>query len=210
MMVARKVVLVEGKDDEHVIKHLCGNRGIPPVLKVEGHQSVENLLETIPVRLKATYEGDIVGIVLDADESLIDRWAAVRNHLQRLAYSDVPAHATKTGMIIDPPAESLLPRVGVWLMPNNQLNGMLEDFLALLVPENSHLFARVQRTVDDIPLSEQLFSATARSKVLIHTWLAWQKDPGLPFGTAITARFLDPLHTDADTFVTWLRELFRL
>ena len=209
-MVATKVVMVEGKDDEHVIKHLCGNRGIPAILKVEGHQSVENLLETIPVRLKATYDGDIIGIVLDADESLIDRWAAVRNHLAKLSYSEVPAFPASKGFIIDPPQGSLLPRVGIWLMPNNHLNGMLEDFLALLVPANSPLFARVQRTVDEIPPSERLFSSAARSKAVIHNWLAWQKDPGLPFGTAITARFLDPLHAEADTFVAWLRELFHL
>ncbi len=113
-------------------------------------------------------------------------------------------------MIIDPPEESLLPRVGVWLMPDNQLNGMLEDFLALLVPAKSLLFDRIKKTVDEIPENERLFSPPARSKVLIHTWLAWQKDPGLPFGTAITARFLDPLHSEADKFVAWLRELFRI
>lgn len=209
-MVATKVVMVEGKDDEHVIKHLCGNRGIPPVLKVLGHQSVENLLESIPVRLKAAYDGDIVGIVLDADESLTNRWAAVRQHLLKLSYANVPITPANFGLIIDPPDESLLPRVGVWLMPDNQLNGMLEDFLALLVPASAPLFDRIKRTVDDIPDTERLFSLTARSKVLIHTWLAWQKDPGLPFGTAITARFLDPLHTEADKFVAWLRQLYRL
>lgn len=209
-MGAARIVMVEGKDDEHVIKHLCGNRGIPPVLKVSGHLSVENLLDSIPVRLKASYDGDIVGVVLDADVSLADRWAAVRRHLQELSYPNVPATPASSGVIVDPPDDTLLPRVGIWLMPDNQLNGMLEDFLALLVPEDSPLFDRINRTVDEIPVAERLFPTTARSKVLIHTWLAWQKDPGLPFGTAITARFLDPLHAKADTFVAWLRELFRL
>lgn len=209
-MGGNKVVLVEGKDDEHVIKHLCGNRAIPVILKIEGHQSVEDLLASIPVRLKASYDGDIVGIVLDADVSLVNRWAAVRNHLVALKYPNVPELAVQTGMIVDPPEGVLLPRVGVWLMPDNLLNGMLEDFLAFLVPRDSTLFARVKRTIDEIPADEQLFSRAVQSKAVIHTWLAWQKDPGLPFGTAITARFLDPMKPEADTFLAWLRTLFCL
>lgn len=207
-MGRRNVVLVEGKDDEHVIKHLCGNRAAAVILEFQGHQSVEDLLASIPVRLKASYDGDIVGIVLDADVSLANRWVAVRNQLVALKYPNVPELAVPTGMIVDPPESVLLPRVGVWLMPDNLLNGMLEDFLALLVPSDSTLFARVKRTIDEIPADEQLFSTAIYSKAVIHTWLAWQKDPGLPFGTAITARFLDPMKPEADAFLAWIRTLY--
>ena len=34
-MPGRKILLVEGKDDEHVLKHICGNRGIPELDSVE-------------------------------------------------------------------------------------------------------------------------------------------------------------------------------
>lgn len=209
-MGGKKLVMVEGKDDEHVIKHLCGNRGIPECLTVKSHQSVEELLKAIPVQLKATNEGDVVGVVLDADNDLQARWTAIRGHLLQLKYTSVPEVPGHAGTIIDAPENSTLPRTGIWLMPDNQLQGFLEHFLALLVPANSALFERVKRTVAEIPEDERLFRDVAAPKALIHTWLAWQQTPGLPFGTAITARFLDPFHSEADRFVAWLRELFRI
>ncbi len=42
----------------------------------------------------------------------------------------------------------------------------------------------------------------------MHTWLAWQNKPGRPFGTAITARYLDADVPEATAFVAWLEKLF--
>ena len=47
-----------------------------------------------------------------------------------------------------------------------------------------------------------------RSKALIHTWLAWQEDPGTPLGLAVTKRYLDGDHALAQQFVQWLLRLF--
>jgi hypothetical protein len=48
------------------------------------------------------------------------------------------------------------------------------------------------------------------SKAFIHTWLAWQKDPGLPMGRAITAKALSADSAIAVSFVNWLNRLFNL
>ncbi len=211
-MGGKNIELVEGKDDEHVIKHLCGNRGIPACLTLKSHEGVEELLEAIPVQLKATNDRDVVGVVHDADDNVQARWSAIRSLLLQSSYStsSVPAVPAHAGTIIEAPEDSVLPRVGIWLMPDNQTQGILEDFLALLVPANSALFERVKRTVDGIPEHERLFPEVGTPEALIHAWLAWQEKPGLPLGTAITARFLDPYHPEADSFVAWLRELFRI
>ena len=42
----------------------------------------------------------------------------------------------------------------------------------------------------------------------MHTWLAWQENPGRPYGTAITARFLDAEAPQADVLVAWINYLF--
>lgn len=47
-------------------------------------------------------------------------------------------------------------------------------------------------------------------KAMIHTWLAWQREPGRPMGLAITKRFLDPEAPSAMEFVAWVRRLFDL
>jgi hypothetical protein len=33
--MAKTILLVEGTDDKHVIKQLCGNRGFPEINKIE-------------------------------------------------------------------------------------------------------------------------------------------------------------------------------
>jgi hypothetical protein len=45
-------------------------------------------------------------------------------------------------------------------------------------------------------------------KARIHTWLAWQENPGLPFGTAITARYFGADSQEALKFVNWFNLLF--
>jgi hypothetical protein len=56
----------------------------------------------------------------------------------------VPDDPAAEGTIIDPPDDKLLPRVGVWIMPDNQMKGILEDFLRFLVPGGSLLCISIQ------------------------------------------------------------------
>lgn len=207
-MPGRKILLVEGTDDEHVLKHLCGNRNVGNLDEVKPQGSAELLLENFPVRLK---ESDVesLGVVIDADTDLATRWHSLRDRLTAAGYQNVPANPVPAGTILNPPPESLLPRVGVWIMPNNQTPGILEDFLKFLVPASgSQLFDHVKSSVDGIPTVERRFTVLAKPKAVIHTWLAWQEELGKPLGTAITAKFLDPSVTEADALVSWLKNLF--
>jgi hypothetical protein len=53
-MATKKILLVEGPDDEHVLKHLCGNRDVPRLDEVKSHGGVDQLLDGFPVQLKAS------------------------------------------------------------------------------------------------------------------------------------------------------------
>ena len=206
-MPGRRVLLVEGKDDEHVLKHICGNRGIPELDGVIPHDGVEDLLEAFSGRLKASNEPDSVfGVVIDADTNLDARWQSIQSLLSQIGYEDVPHDPTPTGTILDPPGQTMLPRVGIWIMPDNKATGILENFLQFLIPQPSDLFNHVTSSVDRIP--DRRFSTNDKPKVIIHTWLAWQSEPGNPYGTAITARFLDPNLPEADVLISWLNRLF--
>lgn len=206
-MSAKRILLVEGVDDEHVIKHLCGNRN-GPRLDIKGHGGVDRLLDSIPVRLKASEDGDIVGVVIDADTDIHSRWHSLRNILIRLGYQTVTDNPSPDGSIFDPPMGTLLPRVGIWMMPDNQSQGILEDFLRFLIPTGSLLFDHVASSVAAIPEGERRFTLLAEPKALIHTWLAWQAEPGKPLGTSITARYLDPDVAQVDILISWLNRLF--
>ena len=102
-MADRKILLVEGPDDEHVLKHICGNRGIARLDEVKPHGGVEQLLESIPVQVKAGEDGDIVGVVIDADTDVKARWQSVRDRLINLGYQDVPGRPHAGRQVLDPP-----------------------------------------------------------------------------------------------------------
>ena len=208
-MANGKILLVEGTDDEHVLKHICGNRGIPHLDEVEKYDGIEKLIESIGVRLSLLNgEGDVVGVVIDADTNIGSRWQSIRDRITDIGYQNVPDQPDSDGTILDSPSGTLLPRLGVWIMPNNQTSGILEDFLRFLVPQPNILFDHARDSVKTIPEGERRFKPLDEPKAVIHTWLAWQKEPGRPFGTAITARFLDPDVPEVDVLVAWLKRLF--
>lgn len=203
--MASRILLVEGRNDVRILRHLCVQRGIQ--LECIKHLGgVRPLLENIPVQLRASSEdGDVVGVVIDADTDLSSRWQSIRDRVSKLGYL-VPAQPNKDGTIIDPPEGTLCPRFGVWVMPDNQTPGILENFLQFLIPQTDQLLGYAKSCVVNIP--NRLFSDLAEPKAVIHTWLAWQSDPGIRLGTAINAKFLDPDTPKADELVSWLRRLF--
>lgn len=199
-MTVRKL-LVEGNDDLHVVKSLCMAYAVPEVFTIIDKKGISNLHETLPTELK-TSELEVLGILVDADTDLVARWQSLRASLTGAGYS-VPLQPVPEGTILQ---ENERPTVGIWLMPDNQLPGLLEHFVAELIPGDDPLWPYAQNCVGNIP--EQRFSEVARAKANIHTWLAWQEEPGKPMGTAITARYLDPDSARAQVFVDWLRALF--
>lgn len=100
--------------------------------------------------------------------------------------------------------------VGVWLMPDNTVAGMLEHFISFLVPADDALWAKAQECVQRIPEPERRFPPNHSIKAQVHTWLAWQEEPGKPMGQAITKRYLDAEAHDAQRFMSWIRQLYSL
>ncbi|MCK6627368.1 MAG: hypothetical protein L6R45_19595 [Anaerolineae bacterium] len=206
-------LLVEGKNDQHVIWALCEMYQLPetfdvivPVGDNEGENSggIETLLADIPVRLKESGLKTL-GMVVDADEDIQACWRSIRSRLQKAQY-DIPVQPSQEGFILSLPNR---PRIGVWVMPDNQLPGRLEDFVGHLIPPKDGLKPIAEKTLQSIEKKQlNLFRPIHRSKALIHTWLAWQETPGMPMGQAITARVLLHDQTLANSFVSWLRRLF--
>ncbi len=104
-------------------------------------------------------------------------------------------------------SEKGLPRLGFWLMPDNRIDGMLEDFCREMI--DARATAIVEKCLNIAQESgHATFKSTHRSKAFVHTYLAWQDEPGRPLGQAITARVLRGKTSTADAFVNWLTTLF--
>jgi hypothetical protein len=206
-MAGKRILMVEGPDDEHVVMHICGEKQLGRIDKIVPYGGKDPLLEAIGIRLKES-DISVLGILLDADTDLPARWQAVSSRLKKAGYLDVPLEPMPEGTIIVAPGDSLLPRVGIWLMPDNRLPGILENFLCFLVPENDPLFEHVEQAIDRIPENQRRFDDMKKPKAKIHTWLAWQDEPGKPLGQAISARYLDPSMPAASVFAAWIQKTF--
>ena len=146
--MGERVLLVEGEDDQHVMWNLFEVRAVPEVFRVERPKTNSNggenggldqLLKSIPYWLAST-ELDCFAIVLDAnDKGPVIRWQSIRSRLLNAGYQEIPEKHDPKGTVFDLSLRAGTPRsvrFSVWVMPDNQTTGMLEDFVARLIQED--------------------------------------------------------------------------
>jgi hypothetical protein len=203
-MRTKKELLVEGKDDQHVIWALCKKFNIPESFDVIDCEGIEKLYDAIPVRFKQSGIKTI-GIIIDADTEINSRWMAVKNILSQQDFA-IPNELPREGLILLNKNDI---KVGVWIMPDNNLNGILEDFISFLVPDSDELLPIVNNTLDEIENRKlNKYSLIHKSKAKIHTWLAWQETPGAPMGLSITKKYLNTNDATCLHLIEWLQALF--
>lgn len=201
-------LLVEGNDDFHALCNLFIRHGLPDVFGIKEKKGYIGVLDTLNEELKRA-NLQALGIIVDADEDLQARWQALRNRLIEFGYTDIPSQPCTNGTIIPSPD---FPTVGIWIMPNNQVPGILENFIAFLIPnrDSNPAWQYALQCVEAIPAGCQAFPEVRRPKAQLHTWLAWQEEPGKPIGQAISARYFEAKTDAADVFINWLKRLFQL
>jgi hypothetical protein len=198
-----KKLLVEGTDDKHIILALRDKYDIPLEYKdIIDCNGIEKLISLIPSEIK-TPDIDSLGIIVDADTDLQARYDSIKNKLLNFNF---PKKMPEKGLILDNGEQ----RIGVWIMPNNNLNGILEDFISFLVPADDKLLPIVDETLQSIENQKlNQYAYIHKSKARIHTWLAWQENPGTPMGQSITKKYLSTDKATCLNFIQWLTELFR-
>jgi hypothetical protein len=215
ILPAPDLLLGEGPDDANLLYHLLKHHSVPVVerdrtsvagVDIRDGGGINTLLNAIPVWLRRS-ELQRLGIVIDADSDIAARWQSLQDRLRGAGYNTVPNTPNPAGTIITQPD---LPAVGVWLMPNNVLPGMLEDFARLLMPANDTLWLKAAQCLQSLDETERRFSANHLSKAHLHTWLAWQEEPGKPIGQAVTNCYFDANAPQAQQLIEWIRRLFNL
>lgn len=202
-MASQNILLVEGPNDKHVFWSLLQYHQLPQTFEIEDKGGIERVKETMEVRLKRGLPvTERLGVVIDADVDLAARWDSLRSILATSGYLNIPTIPHSNGTVI---VQEDKPTVGIWLMPDNKLPGVLEDFVSFLVPQGDLLWANAKKCVKQAAKLNPRFN---QSKAHIHTWLAWQDEPGKPLGQAITARYLDASSPNATQLMEWLRQLF--
>ncbi len=207
-MAQSRLMLVEGTDDKHVVYNLSEKNRFYPEFEVSQEGGVPKLLKEFGIRLKVKEPGlERLGLLIDADDQLGTKWNSVKAILIKAGFSSVPSEPDSNGTVIEPP-NAFLPRVGIWLMPDNVRPGMLEDFLIELVPPEDSLWKYTQTVVDGIPATDRRFREQHLIKAYVHTWLAWQEQPGIPMGKAIGLGFFASTNPLVVRFLVWLTRLY--
>ena len=199
-----RVLLVEGVDDKHVIRHICERQTTPmPDFQIVEKDGVDRLLDAISVEAKVA-DRTALGIVVDANDSPDSRWQSIMDRLLR-ADVTLPSAIERAGVVIPVDEGSgATVRVGVWLMPDNEAPGHIEDFVIKLIPGQDPVWPLAQDYVDRIPPRHRPRDV---SKAELHAWLAARTEPRR-MGQAIGFGDLPVTGTVPARFVAWLRRLF--
>lgn len=210
---ATRRLLVEGSKDQRVLPYLLESNG---VAWPKGNEPVDvksiggKTLTADEIEAEFSAPGlQVLGLMLDADESAASTWQRVRGWFED-RFPDMPTTIPPAGFISLPNAKGI--KLGVWIMPDNAASGMLETFLKYLVPEAHD--AVLHHAVESRDTAKRDFNAPFKiahaDKALIHTWLAWQDEPGLQLHDAVKFKILSPNATSSKPFVAWFRLLFQV
>jgi hypothetical protein len=208
---------VEGKDDLYVIASLLERHGVrmdevSRPLKIQHHDDDDPkrsgdtvVLEVMAETIKNATDRP-VGFVIDIDLKTSDRWASVSAALKAAGLSP-PKNCPADGYVAQVPGYPH--QVGVWLMPDCISDHCkLEHLLTTLVRSDDPLWPHAETATLEAKKKGAEFTNGAMIKAVVHCWLAWRKDPGVPFGTAIKAKFFGHDSNEAKAFLRWLGKLY--
>ncbi len=216
-------LIIEGQDSwvlaELWGKHLPNPKGYPTkeILKQKEFFKPANGYANVPRLVSATLKIEgltNLGIIVDANEIGVgSRWDAIKNRLSEKFGKEVLANLSpKSGGVVIR-KEGVPLTVGVWIMPDNESYGYLEHFLENMLPPDgkTELWDYIRMTLKDLQSQKFCeFEEKAYQKALVRTWLAWQQEPGLSFGTALTKGYFNPNAESVKPFLEWISNTFEL
>lgn len=208
----KKVLLVEGVDDVLTILGLLDANKTEKNFEIIDCKGKDNLMPVFDSVLKNPSAYSVVGIILDADKNANSRWQQVRDRLIKTGfYQCEKMPLDNQGVIIEGTDVEIYPKVGIWIMPNNEYSGTLENFLLDMIDKEDVLLNKVEDVLTDIEsLNIKRYKDIDRNKAKVHTFLSWEKNPGKSLRTEIVSRVLNPRTKTAEIFFEWLKLLYSI
>lgn len=209
------LLLVEGRDDLHVLSALAEIYEITETFSIKDTEGIERLFDDLPIVLATARHRELkfdierLGVVIDANNEISERWKSIYDILKAKGYP-IKNKTDNNGLIIEDDSKEI-PFVGVWIMPDNNKNGMLEDFFRDFIPENDKLISKVNLCIDEVSNDKELPTPKPRSKAEIRTWLAWQEKSESRMGYALSDKkdHLNIHNENTVKFIDWIKRLFQ-
>lgn len=215
-MSAKNILLVEGEADRGFFEALCLLLSIPADVRVAtpkdtggAHKGVLSHLTAVLMPQLQDGQLERIGVVVDADRAMHGSGfaATLRRFTDALAQGGYrPNPAAASGLVFT--HQDGLADLGLWIMPNNADEGILEDWIKQCVHSGEGiLYQHGEKSIDAIP-SGPKFQSWHRTKAEVATWLAWQEKPGNGLYNAVKPDLLDtsaPLYAG---LYAWLKHVF--
>jgi len=212
-------LIVEGSD-AIVLANIFMKKRLPPpkgygnptkfkneFVKVAG--SISKIQAVLEEELD-TPDVQYIGIIVDADKKgAMARLKSLLDFIQKKIGVSLPsAELTENGFGYQFMDDLY---IGIWVMPDNKNEGYLEHFLAEMIPANDKTWQFAQEKLSELTKQDFCqFTEAKIQKALVHTYLAWQKTPGLPMGTAISAGYFNIESPLVENFADWFKNTFIL
>ncbi len=220
MALQEKKLLVEGETDRNFFKACLRQAGIveqvwvgPPIDFSDKKYGKGNALHILPNLIEGLADGSSkrLAIIVDADFPETDlgftkTWLKIAKILRDSGYS-LPDNPQKSSAGFLFPHTDGLPDFGLWIMPNNSTDGLLEDFIkASIINAEKPLLSHAIKIVEKLPTRK--FKEIHLRKAEIATWMAWQTMPGQSLDGAVVGKLLDFQTGQAKHFLDWLKKVY--
>lgn len=203
-------LFVEGINDLHIVASLCAHHKVTENFNIEDCRGIENVIGKFRIALTNPAVYQRIGVVIDADSDMKSRWKQLIDILEKSGKYNCEKLELSAGGLILHPLKMWDAVVGIWIMPDNTLVGMLEDFALSLVSPEDALMRKAESVLSELEAQGiQQYKEAHRSKAKVHTFLAWHDEPGKPIGQAITAHILNPDAVQAKVFIDWINKLYK-
>ena len=186
-MSSKNILLVEGEADRAFFELICKKLALDAFVRVAApkdltgsHNTKEGVFNCLPTELKNLGDGHTtyLAVVLDADSEPNGGFQAARDRINEIVepFGYRLSSGNAGGSIYQ--NDDGLADLGLWVMPNNAQEGMLEDWVkSCMHSDEQTLFTYAVSAIDALPAPPK-FNTIHRSKAEVATWLAWQKRPG--------------------------------
>jgi len=216
---SKKILLVEGESDKNFFEEICKKLNLDTTVQVAppkdlggNYNTKGGVLNHLEILLPQLDDGQITNLaaIVDADyiehgggnQKTVERVSEILNPLGFSINANIPA---QEGLYFEHPDG--LPDFGLWVMPDNNLDGMLEDWIGKCIKnEEKDLFEHAISAVTSLDAPK--FKPHLQTKAEIATWLAWQKTPGRGLSSTIKDSLLDEDHNNFQQLCLWLKHIF--
>ncbi|KQE24004.1 hypothetical protein BFR69_00020 [Acinetobacter pittii] len=218
-----KNLIVEGLGDKFFFERYCEHHKFDVDVTVITPEDVDSKFHTtksgvifnsLNKLLEQVSVGKItrLGIIVDADQEIVDSGIEkTKSDLQKiLTPHGYTLENTEHGLVAT--NNDGLIDIGIWIMPDNIIDGTIEDWIENLVhTKEQDLFRYSKECVANLKTNNlQKFKDSRILKAELATWFAWQKSPGYGLDFFFDEPLIDKNSPAYNNLSEWFKRTFNI